>query len=352
MRVILIDPCIDGRWDRFVESHQFGWICHLSGWKRVLENSFPHMKGYYLALIDEQGEIKAGLPIYEVRSLLTGNRLVSIPFATISDPLVSNHEELDILLEGAKYLAKSLHISNIEIKTTNSYKFMRNNSFLGRYYFKIHYIDLGLDTSELWKCFHKNNIRKKINRANQFNLKIITGNDEEDINKFYKLYVGTRKRLGLPPHPINFINMLWQEFKPFKKLFLYMAHYKNKPIAAHIVFKFNSRVSAEFVAWDRNFQELGANPFLYWEEIKSAQNEGFKIYDFGRTSPKNESLMKFKDQWGTKVSDLPIFYFNNNSKKIYLNEESFIYNLTRKICRHVPIPMLKTIGNFCYKHLG
>ena len=32
-----IDPLKDSRWDGFVAGHPFGWVCHLSGWKKVLE---------------------------------------------------------------------------------------------------------------------------------------------------------------------------------------------------------------------------------------------------------------------------------------------------------------------------
>lgn len=353
-RVILLDPCLDPRWDAFVERHPFGWVTHLSAWKRVLESAFPHMRGHYMALVDDAGEIQAGLPIYEVRSRLTGNRLVSIPFATISDPLVSSHEQLDILLEAAKFLSKSLDIADIEIRTTKSYNFMTNKGFLGTHYFKIHYIDLIPGIDELWKSLQQKSVRYEINKAQKNNLGLETGHDQNDLLIFFKLYVDTRKRLGLPPHPYNFIKLLWEEFNTSKKLILYMAKYKNQTIVAHIVFRFNNRVSAEFEGWDRTFYKLSANPFLFWEEIKSAKNDGFKVYDFGRTSPKSKSLMKFKSHWGTKVSDLPIFYLNYkyNRNTIKLNEERIIYTLTRKVFRHLPTPILKTIGEACYKHLG
>jgi hypothetical protein len=48
--VTIIDPLKDGQWDEFIENHPLGWICHLSGWKRVLEKSFKHIRGYYLVL--------------------------------------------------------------------------------------------------------------------------------------------------------------------------------------------------------------------------------------------------------------------------------------------------------------
>jgi len=59
----LIDPLADRRWDRFVDQHPFGWITRLSGWKSVLEWTFPHMRGYYLTLCDSAGVLKAALPI-------------------------------------------------------------------------------------------------------------------------------------------------------------------------------------------------------------------------------------------------------------------------------------------------
>jgi len=246
-RVILIDPCKDERWDQFVENHPFGWVCHLSGWKKVLENSFPHMKGYYLALIDENGRIQAGPPIYEVRSLLLGNRLVSIPFATISDPLVSTSIELNLLLESVKNLSDALCIPNVEIRTTNSHEMIRHPDFSGKYYFKIHEIDLTRDIDQLWKSLHRKAIRQEINSANKNNLKIKIGETEDHLKDFFKIYIKTRKRLGLPPHPYQFIKSLWQNFSLSKRLTLYLAKYQTQTISAHtflnlmVEFQMNSK---------------------------------------------------------------------------------------------------------------
>src|SRR5512136_2928209 len=94
--VALIDPVEDKRWDNFVEHHPFGWVCHLSGWKKALERSFKHLKGHYLVLFSNDA-IRAALPVFEVKSWLTGKRMVSIPFATVCDPLISNSNEMEVL---------------------------------------------------------------------------------------------------------------------------------------------------------------------------------------------------------------------------------------------------------------
>ena len=119
--VTAIDPTQDPRWDKFVKNHHFGWICHLSGWKEVLEKSFKHLKGHYFALVDGDNRIKAGLPIYEVKSWLTGKRLVSIPFATLCDPLISTSEEMTVLLKAVMEFSRDRNISYLEIRTLFSH---------------------------------------------------------------------------------------------------------------------------------------------------------------------------------------------------------------------------------------
>jgi len=64
MKTKLIDPITDRRWDKFVESHPFGRVYHVSGWKRVLGKTFNHMKGYYFVIVDENNNINAGFPVY------------------------------------------------------------------------------------------------------------------------------------------------------------------------------------------------------------------------------------------------------------------------------------------------
>ena len=41
--------------------------------------------------------VRAALPIYAVESGLMGRRLVSIPFATLCDPLVTDPADMEIL---------------------------------------------------------------------------------------------------------------------------------------------------------------------------------------------------------------------------------------------------------------
>ena len=88
-------------WDAFVQRHPWGVIAHLSGWKRAVEQTFQHIRGE-VVVVREGGRIVAGIPFYDVRSFLLGNRTVSVPFATLCDPLVSSPEQLETLISFLK----------------------------------------------------------------------------------------------------------------------------------------------------------------------------------------------------------------------------------------------------------
>ena len=146
----MVDPLNDPRWDAFVEDHPFGWICHLSRWKQVLENAFKHIRGHHLALLDDTNNaISAAFPLFEVRSWLMGNRLVSTPFATLCDPLISSREQMAALLESAIDLSRQLRCSRIEIRTLASSSLIVDNRLGSDCFHKHHYLPLDAEPEQL-----------------------------------------------------------------------------------------------------------------------------------------------------------------------------------------------------------
>lgn len=352
--VRLIDPMKDPRWDKFVESHPFGWVCHLSSWKRIIEMSFQHMTGYYFALTDESGtEILAGLPIFTVKSWITGNRLVSIPYATLCDPLISKSDDLNCLLRSSISLSNETKSAFIEIRTASSSSLIKNNQ-LGKAAFYRHHSLLLNDTPERLKTkFHRTCVRQRINRAIKSDLKLRVGKTISDLEKFYQLHLISRRRLRLPPQPYLFFKALWETLTPAKQLTMLLVKSNGSYIAGLLLLKFRDRVSAEFAVSDENYKHLSPNHFLFWEAINMSYGEGYKIFDFGRTSPSNKTLMDFKERWGTTITNLPQYYYPHQVAHGLIESENTIrYKVIRKICGILPESSFKNLGNFCYRHLG
>lgn len=65
-------------WDAYVQAAPEGTVCHLYGWREVIERSYRH-RTFYLAAM-QSGHIRGLLPLVLVQSCLFGQHLVSMPF--------------------------------------------------------------------------------------------------------------------------------------------------------------------------------------------------------------------------------------------------------------------------------
>ncbi len=350
-RVILIDPCLDPRWDRFVENHPFGWITHLSAWKRVLESTFSHMQGHYLALLDGKGEIQAGLPLFEVRSPITGNRLVSIPFATLCDPLVEDQESAHALLGMADHISSRLRCRYTEIRCHRKGDVLALPGINTARNFVNHYLELNGSSDEIFRSFHLTSVKQVLKRSARLGLERRIAQNEKEAKGFYKLYMNTRLRLGLPPQPWNFFKNLFKHLGP-SRVCIQSAYLDNTPQAAVMLFKYKDRTSWEAVGMTEKARKLGVPHFLLWEAIKDAKQEGKKIFDLGRTALDNHGLMTFKNRWGTKVVDLPQYYMFNGKKPGRKDLLASYIPYLRRICSRLPMSIFELLGRACYKHMG
>ncbi|QXE90236.1 lipid II:glycine glycyltransferase FemX [Geomonas subterranea] len=349
----IIDPLRNHRWDRFVQQHPYGWITHLSGWKRVLDHAFPHMTGYYLALKDSAGGFRGALPVYAVESWLTGRRLVSIPFATLCDPLVTDAADMELLSEAVLRLAQRLGISRVEIRTAAAAHLLNRDRFHADCVRKHHFLPLCPDPELVRQRFHRSCVRQRIARAERSDLHLIRGKRESDVMEFYLLHCGTRKRKGLPPHPYLLVKALWQTFAQQGLVELLLCRKGEETVAGLLLFKYKGRVSIEYSAVNALHNDSSPVHFLFWNAIKEACLTGYRVLDFGQTSVRNTSLMEFKSHWGAEVSDLPHFiYPNDPANSCAAGEESMAEKLLHFVCNKAPDTALSYLGDFCYRHLG
>jgi CelD/BcsL family acetyltransferase involved in cellulose biosynthesis len=348
-----IDPLRDSRWDAFVADHPFGWVCHLSGWKKVLEETFPHMRGHYLAIVSADNEITAALPLVEVRSWLTGHRLVSLPFATLSDPLIQSPVEFHTLAGEAIALARRLGARSFTCRTHRAAALVSDERFGEVRSFKHHFLSLEKGTDALMKSFDRTCVRQRLGRAAKSGLRLLVVRDEAQLSAFYGLYVGTRKHLGLPPQPYGFLRSLWTTFAPSGAVEVLMAELEGRPVAGVLLLKYRDRVSVEYSVHDERYRNLSPVHFLFWEAMKMSMAAGYRIFDLGRTAGSNASLMDFKKRWGMEVVDLPEFHYpGRNVTARPQDRESAGTGLVRKVVRLMPASLLPAIGKLCYRHLG
>ncbi len=341
-------------WDSFVEKHPHGTIYHLSSWQSLIEKSFRHIKGHIAALCaDDSNEILAGIPVYAIQSRFTGNRIVSIPFATLCDPLISSVDEMKQFLPFLIDLYTKNKALNIEIRTWKSSVLNSFESFGMSDFYYHHYLVLDRAEEVLMESFHKKAVRVSIIRAKRNNLQLGYAGDDSDLPVFFELFSQSRKRLGLPLIPFRYLETLWEIFYPTGNLQILFAMHDGKAIAASMLLKYKDLVIIEYGFDQIQHRNLSPNHFLDWETVKLAKREGYKVLSFGRTSAQNKGLMLYKQRWGTTVESLSQFYYPLPFYSTFENKETSLkYRLFRGVAKRVPDSIFHLMSDFIYRHMG
>jgi CelD/BcsL family acetyltransferase involved in cellulose biosynthesis len=340
-------------WDDFVAGHPLGSIYHLSAWKRVLEAAFSHIRGEILVIREvRSGMILAGLPTYSVRSNLLGNRLVSIPFAAVVDPLVSSAEEALRLLNAVLERMKTGKLRGVEIRTSKTHRFFEDLRFGVEEAHLHHFLPLTKSPTELKATFSRTAVRRVITKAEASGITVREAEGETDLESFWLMLVKTRRKLGLPAIPRPFFKAMWIELRP-KRLSLLLASKEDSLIAGVLVLKSNGVYCLEYAGHESQALSTGVIPLLYWRALERASAEGFQIFSFGRTSIQNTGLIAFKEHWGTSRETLRTFHHppRSSNSPMRLNH-SRVSGWVGSFVRNSPVVVSEWMGRLMYRHWG
>jgi hypothetical protein len=347
----------EAEWDTFVLKHPLGSVYHTREWKRVIEQAFTHIRGRFLVLREGgSGPIQGGLPIYRVSSWLLGNRVASVPFATVCNPLVSTLEEWDVLvpeLERERDRTKSKKLMIRAVLSAGQLP----PSFESKSLFRHHALPLDRDFDDLCRRFDKQSVRQKAEKARKAGVIVEERSDKEGLVVSHSLLATTRRRHGLPPMPYGFFEAIQSNLRP-EHLKIFLAYQNAKPIACHLVLIFKDQWMSEY-SGNADGVISGVNQLLYLETVRQACAHGARKFSFGRTSIHNEGLLSYKRRWGTveeKLTDYTLRRDHGNKIQARdnpsLSEDPRVYALWKKVIAKAPLPVCKMIGNFCYRHLG
>lgn len=283
-KVRLIDPSVDGRWDAFVDGHPRGTIYHLARWKEVIGRTFGYAPLYWV-LEDGAGGIEAALPLFLVRSILTGNRLVSVPFADHCDLLVRSDEAFDAIMGevsrsvwGAASRLTRLYLEDSAID-------VERRGFELECVYRHHILAIDRPSEAIRSAVLSGSRRTNIRVAERSGVLLSYSNKERDLRDYYHLYVLTRRRHALLPLPFAFFDNVWEQFAPPGMAYLILARWRGVTIAGIMLLRYRDTLFAlSNSSMDRHLS-CRPNDLLWWESIRLAERENLKFFDFGRTSP-------------------------------------------------------------------
>jgi predicted N-acyltransferase len=350
MKISIIDPTIDSRWDEFVTSQKHSTIFHTSAWARVIKDTYSYVPRYY-ALENEAGQFIAAIPFYLIKSRLTGKRLVCLPFSDYCWPLGVEEADIDLLLNAVEKQVAQGEVSYLEVRGWQNGFIPTQSGLVTRNYHITCVLGLetGLDT--LNKRFH-DSVRRGIHQAEKRGITVRLTSDGIDLERFHRLHVMTRKKLGVLPQPYAFFKSLFHHVISQNLGFMVMADCEGKTVAGVIFLKYKDTIYYKFNASDENYLQKRPNHLVTWKAIQYACANNYKYFDFGRCTPEEEGLRIYKVRWGAKEVKLPYYYYPDVKGFTTVPENSTKYRVMRLFSHIMPQFAFETAGSLLYKHLG
>jgi len=349
MKVSIINPSTDPRWDDFVDSQTQSTIYHTGAWARAIQDAYGFAAHYY-AIEDEAGQIRAAIPFHLIKSWLTGNRMICLPYSDYCYPL-GNASDITLLLNAAKKEIERGTASYLEIRGWQNSIKPDKLDLVTRDYHLLYILDLEPGIDALKERLH-HSVRRGIRQAQQRGVTARITRTEADMESFYKLNVSTRKKLGVLPQPHAFFKALLHHVISQDLGFIMLAELEGKPIAGVLFLTYKDTIYYKYNASDEYHLPKRPNHLAIWEALRYSCTNGFKHCDFGRCSPEEEGLRTFKSRWGSEETNSPYYYYPKVKGFTNVPESSRRYQAMKIFSRMVPKSIFISAGSLLYKHLS
>jgi serine/alanine adding enzyme len=295
MDVVLLTPDREKDWKRFVEDSDQVSLAHTLGWRNVVEKTYRHVPVYLMA-IDGQ-TLRGVLPLFLIRSPFFGRFLVTAPYLSYGGLLASDERSGSALIQAAQEVATEQRAKYVEVRGLSRV----GRGLLLKDKYCTFLLPLGVGPDVLWQRFEGGRARKVVRKALKSGLVVERGHHLRTI--FAHVVSRHMRDLGTPFHSPQFYQCITEEF-PHQSEIL-MAKYGDRYIAGILLVSYRDTVYDLYAAALREYKSLGAGSLLIWETIRSACEQGFDYFDFGR-SRWDSGTFFFKRQW--RAQPAPLFY--------------------------------------------
>lgn len=260
--------------------------------------------------------------------------------------MADNEEVSSALLQASVDLSKKLNNAALELRNT---KKMVANQFSTSSQKVRMVMELKGDSHSLWKSF-KPKLRSQIRKPEKEGLVSRIGGLGL-LDDFYRVFCVNMRDLGSPVHSKALIKGVLEEYPEFSKL---QVVYRDKiPIGAGLIIHFRDTVNIPWASTLRQFNPLSPNMMLYWNFLKYAADNGYRKFDFGRSTPQ-EGTYKFKEQWGAEPNLLFWQYWEKNHSREPSDgvDNKRKYGSLVSVWKRFPLPIANFMGPVIRRHIS
>jgi FemAB-related protein (PEP-CTERM system-associated) len=340
-RLSVADVALTARWDAFVMACPQASFFHRAGWGRALDRVFHHP--LYMLYAERAGRIEGVLPLAQVKSMLFGHAVVSLPFAVYGGVAADTPEAAAALEAEAALLTQQLGAQHLELRHVDR----RHADWpLQDLYFTFRKSLLPDEEANMMAIPRKQRamVRKGIKNG-------LVSRIDSSVDRFFALYANNVHRHGTPALPKRWFQALCDEFGTDCDV-LTVESAEGKPLSSVLSFYFRGELLAYYAGDDEFARDLACNDFKYWELMRHGLARGCTVFDYGR-SKLGTGPYAFKKNWGFEPMQLHYEYQLYKSDTVPQNNPNNPkYKLLIKTWRRMPIGLANALGPMLVRSLG
>ena len=341
IRVRAFAPADRERWDGFVATCSDATFFHRNGWREILESCFGHRTHYLLA--ERGNEVVGVLPLAEVKSLLFGHALVSLPFCAYGGVAALEPGAVAALHAAAAELGRRLGVDHLELRDreVRETDWPRQDLYATFRRAILPDVDANLATIPRKQ---RAMVRKGIAAG-------LASRIDRGIDGFFTLYAGNMHRQGTPPLPRRYFQALQSAFGRDCEV-LTVVSPDGEALSSVLSFYFRGEVLPYYAGDIPAARDVAANDFKYWELMRRACERGLQVFDYGR-SKRGTGAYEFKKHWG--FEPVPLAYEYRLYRRVGIPEHNPLnpkYRLLIALWRKLPIGVANRLGPHVVKGLG
>lgn len=328
-------------WQSFVDSQPQANVYHDARWCALIKSNFGH-NPQYITCKKPNGELCGVFPTVHLSSKLFGTFLVSMPYFNYGGPLSGYPLVAEKMMEYATQVGLNLGCTHLESRET-----CKREPWLCKQHKVTMILPLPESDEELDKQLGTK-VRAQVKRAAREELEYSIGGIEL-LSEFYRVFSRNMRDLGTPVYSKQFFSSILESFS--EEASLAIVKHQGKPVAVGFLLAYKDKLEIPWASSLRSANPLGANMFMYRQILRTAIEQKYEFFDFGRSSI-GANTYKFKKQWGAKEHPLYWHYWLSDSDELpELNPNNPKYKLVISLWQKLPVSVANLIGPMLVKNL-
>jgi FemAB-related protein (PEP-CTERM system-associated) len=335
-----LTPEFEPQWNEYA-TRKGASIYHDTRWAPLIKNVFGQNSHHILAVGD--GKVVGILPLVQLKSLLFGNFMVSMPYFNYGGVIADTEEVMLSLLNEAKKVSSRMNCSHIEFRFDKKVDI----DYQARTDKVTMLLNLPEEPDDLWQAIGSKR-RAQAKRPIREGAEFITGG-EELLEDFYTVFSMNMRDLGTPVYSKHFFKEILKTFP--ENSFIAIVRLNGEPVGAGFLLGHQGQLEIPWASTLRKYNRFGINMYLYWNILKTAIEKKYKVFDFGRSS-KDAGTLRFKKQWGATEKQLYWYYDLAEGQPLPgLNPANKKYQMAISAWQKMPVGLTKIIGPGIVKNL-